>query len=452
MSTSSPERRRRRRRRRAVLWLVLLALAAAAIALVLLRRTGPPPPRVVLTAVERTTFTREVSGTGVVSPARERLLAFPTAGTVGSLPVAEGDRVQEGATLAALDTSALERDLASNRSALASARADLARVRAQQGVDLLDLQAGVTSAEDQVASAEQTLQDASDKRAVSERLVGAGAASRDELRAAQDAEDAARRRLTQARQALESARAKLTNVTGLAEAQIASGEANVARLETAVANQEQQIREATLRAPFAGVVSSVPFKVGDQVAPGSGRAVDLVDDSSLSVTADFDENRSLELAAGQDGTVTPDAAPDVALPARVRRVSPVADRSQGTAQVRAELDLVAAPDAGAPAGALRPGYTVTARVVVNRIADALVVPLESVAGEGAQTHVYLVRILEAGRGTVERVVVRVSDRNATLAAVTGDGLAAGDRVAVTGLDGLTEGQAVSFTPVAPAAP
>ncbi len=440
---------RRRVRRRRWLWFSAALVAVGVLVTVLvLRPSGTAPQRVYLESVKRQTFVREVSGTGVVSAARSRTLVFSGSGTVAEVLVNEGDRVESGAPLARLDTRALERDLASSRSALASARADLERVLAQQTIDRLDAQAAVTAAENQLATARQTLIDARTNLASSERLFAVGGASTTERDAARTAAEQADRQERQAAQALATAKARLEGYDALAQAQRKSGEASMSKLETALANLEQQRVEATLRAPFAGVVSSVPLKAGDLVTPGAPLGIAMVDDSSVSVLADFDENRAVDLTAGQAVTVTPDAAPDLALPGVVTRVDPVAARGGGSAQLRAEIAFAPAEGASLPRAAVRPGYTVTARVVVRRIPDALVLPLEAI--ETADGASYVFRVRETGdrrgqaRGVAQRVAVEVLDRNETLAAVADGALSDGDRVAATNVDKLADGDAVGF--------
>lgn len=447
--------RRHRARKRWWVWLVAVVLAAA-VAGALLRRGGPVPQRVYLETVQRGEFVREVTGTGTVDAARTRLLVFPTSGTVARVEVREGQRVEAGSALASLDTRALERELASDRAALASAQADLARVAAQQRIDRLDALAAVSAAENALARAQRASVDARDDLATTEQLYRAGGVSENDLQAARKAVDETSREESRSGIALQSARTRLSSLDALAQAQLESARANGARLETAVANVRQQIADATLRAPFGGVVAALPFKVGDQVAPGvpqgalqgslqgSLQGISFVDDSSVSVTADFDENRSVDLAVGQDASIAPDAAPDLALPGVVERVDPVATRANDTARLRAEIAFKPVGEGGLPRAAVRPGYTVTARVVVRRIADALLVPLEAVQSEGASSYVFRVRRESETRGSVERVEVAVLDRNATLAALGPGALQPGDEVAATNVDKLETGEAVSF--------
>ena len=438
-------------------WLILAILVIAGAAGVygfLQREGGATGQRTLVERVERDAFVRDVSGTGTVEAAQTRTLTFGAVGTVAELGVSEGDEVEAGAVLARLDTAALERDLASSQANLQSAQAEAQRVAAQQEADALDVSSGAASAEDILANAEQTLRNAQQKLATTERLAETGAVSSNELQADRDAVAQAERAVSQAQIALQSAESRQGNFGGLAAAQRASAQANVASLETGVANLQSQLDEAQLTAPFAGTVSRVDFGVGDQVAAGQG-GVQMVDTSSLFVEARFDENRALELQRGQPATIAPDADPESRIPASVERVNPVATRNevagqstgQGTAQVVARLEFADETSDLLARGLIRPGYTVTARVDVNRIEDALLIPLEAISEDEGERYVYKVNQSEAGQGTAQRVIIDVLDSNATVAAAQSNDLQEGDLIALTNLEEVEDEGAVQYDPL-----
>lgn len=438
-----------------IIGVVVLAIGAAAFAF--LQRGNQP--EVKRTSVERVTqdeFIRDVSGSGSIQAERERTLSFGTSGTVAELLVAEGDTVEAGQPLARLDTASLERDLASNQASQQSARAELARIAAQQNVDRLDTDSSLVTARDTVANAEASLAEAQRTLDTTQRLFDAGAASQTELTTAQNAYNTASRTLEQARLTLQSAQTKQGSFGELTAAQQASAEAQIAQLETTAANLQEQINEATLSAPFAGTVTDIGFKAGDQIGQVSASSttssntvtgsIQLVDVSSLYVSANFDENRALELGVGQAAVITPDADTRRTLDATLRRVGSVATRTgtSGAAQIEAEFDL---SQVALESPVARPGYTVTARVTVNALKDVLLVPLEAVTEEDDQSFIYKVTETEPGQGIVEKVAVTILDRNATLAATQSDSLSANDLIAVINLEELQDGDSVSYDPV-----
>ncbi len=439
MSTTAPRRRRR------VPWIVAgVVLVVVAAAFAWRAGQGPAATSTLAEPIQQGTFLREVTGTGVVEAVQERSLAFAAGGTVATVAADEGDVVAAGQELARLDTASVEREAATLRTSLASARADRDRLTAQQGVDRLDAQAAVANAEDQRVRAARTVEDAERDLDVAERLLAAGAAARDEVRAAEAALDGARRSLTQADLALRTAQTRLGNLDQLAAAQRASAAAQVTQIENNLANVESRLSDTTIVAPFAGVVTRVGIQSGDLV--GTQAVVTLADTSLLRVRARFDENRAAELVVGQAAVVVPDADTSQRLAATVERISPVTLRDGGTAQVTA--DLAFDPSEPLDAAFARPGSTVTVRAQVRRIERALLVPLEAITEQGGTSFVYRVERDDGDAGIVRRVDVVVLERNPTVAAVEAE-LAPGDLIALVNLDALADGAAVAFPNVAP---
>ena len=441
MSTK-PKRRTRR-------WILisLLVIAAIVAGFVFTRNREAPPQRTAVERITLGTFTRTISGTGLIEAAQSRNLSFKNSGKVASIAVKEGDRVEAGTVLATLDSASLQRDLASARSNLQSAQADLARIRAQQQVDQLDINSSIASADDALQTAQEALQKARLDLSTTQQLFDKGAASRNELQAAQDAYAQAERRVNQSSIALQTARARNNSFSELSASQIASSEAQIATLQTTIANLEEQLSEAQLIAPYAGIVTAINFDVGDTISPAD--TLELIDDSSLTISASFDENRSTELRVDQPVIVTPDANTQLELAARVTRVSPVADRNAGSAaQVEAEMVFT---DDSEQVSLIKPGYTVTTKVLVNQIDDVMVIPLEAVSESATETWVFKIAPSEEdteGEGIAVRTPVTILDRNATVAAITSDGLNAGDLIAVINLDVITDGTLVAFDPPA----
>ena len=426
-------------------WIILALVGigiVAAVFAVVRRNAGPETQRTLVGRVESGEFRREVSGTGTIASATERDVSFASAGTINAILVAEGDEVAAGDVLATLETGSLERDLASTSSSLVSARAELNRTQAQQQVDQLDLENTTLSARNTVAVAEEALATAQATFAVTSRLFERGAASQNELDTARETVTNAERDLSTARISLQSAETRVNSSASLTDAQLASARAQISALETTIGNIEEQISEAQLSAPFAGTVSAIGFEVGD-TAPTPG-GIELVDISNLFVRTTFDENRAAELRSGQSATITPDADASQTLAATVRRVSRVAVRNNSAAQVDAELDFDDELSEDQK-GLVRPGFTVTTRVSVNDIGEALLVPLEAITEENGVSYVY--KVTEEDDAQAQRVTLDVLDRNATIAAAESDALAAGDLIALINLSDIEDGTLLSFDPL-----
>jgi HlyD family secretion protein len=115
-----------------------------------------------------------------------------------------------------------------------------------------------------------------------------------------------------------------------------------ARLEQAkwsVAQIEQQIADAEVRAPLAGTVGSVEVRAGELIQPGQSLLV-LGDLDTLRVeTTDLDEIDVVRVAVGQEAAVTFDALPDRVITGVVTRVAPMAESGSGGVHYTVVLEL-----------------------------------------------------------------------------------------------------------------
>ncbi|CUH64522.1 Multidrug resistance protein MdtE precursor [Thalassovita gelatinovora] len=112
---------------------VIVAMAFVLLPLTALAEDAPAPaaalPRPVISEIVTADPARARSFPGVLVGENVATLGFLTGGRIASVPVAAGDLVTKGATLATLDEVTLEQDLATARAALdaAEARATLAQ-------------------------------------------------------------------------------------------------------------------------------------------------------------------------------------------------------------------------------------------------------------------------------------------------------------------------------------
>lgn len=93
-------------------------------------RTGGPSYRTA--SVERADVDATLDALGTIQPINQANLSFPVAGNVASITAAVGQHVTVGQTLAQLDTTSLDAQVASAHSAVAAAQARLAADRSSQ--------------------------------------------------------------------------------------------------------------------------------------------------------------------------------------------------------------------------------------------------------------------------------------------------------------------------------
>ena len=116
-------------------------------------------------------------------------------------------------------------------------------------------------------------------------------------------------------------------------------EARLEQAQWSVAQIEQQIADAELRAPFAGTAGSVDVRAGELVVPGQPLVVVGALDSLRVETTDLDEIDVVQVAVGQEAAITFDALPDRVMVGHVTRISPMAESGSGGVHYTVVLEL-----------------------------------------------------------------------------------------------------------------
>ena len=256
-----------------------------------------------------------------------------------------------------------------------------------------------------------------------------------------DAALSARSGMTQARVAAEqSARELQRSRTLVAAGAIAerdvesaeranlSAQAGLADARARVASAEKGVRNATIRAPFAGVVSEKSVNPGDIVAPGAALFT-IIDPRSLRLEASVPTSALGDVRVGAPVSFSVNGFSDRTLEGRVIRVNPAVDPQ--TKQVRL---LASVPNDG---GQLVAGLFVEGRVDAQKRVGVLVP--EQAVDQTAVTP-YVMRLKG---GKVERVEVQLGARDqAKEAFELRSGIAAGDTVLLGAARGISNGTQV----------
>ena len=194
-------------------------------------------------------------------------LPAPAAERIVRIDVREGERVAAGARLVQLELTRTQSQLAA------------LQAQAQQaGEALAELEAGPRSEE--IAQARANLAaiqaEARDARAYYQRLQPLG---RQQLVAASDV-DRARAAAGNAEGQVRAAQAALLELErGTRVEQVAQGRAAAAAAQAQAASQAVTLEKLDVVAPRAGVIDSLPYRLGDQAPVGAPLAVLLVGDA-----------------------------------------------------------------------------------------------------------------------------------------------------------------------------
>lgn len=201
--------------------------------------------------------------------------------------------------------------------------------------------------------------------------------------------------------------------------------------------RDLQLREATIRAPFAGTITARHVKAGNLLNSGDP-AFDIKRFRTLEAVLNVPERQLAHLETQQDAQIRVDALPRQRFAGRVKRISPIVDADSGTFRVTVE---VANEDR-----TLKPGMFARIDIRYDSHAEALLVRKEAVVTRNDQTAVFVVRDGVAYR---QRVVIGYSSEDSVEIL---DGLARGDHIVTTGQNGLKDETRVRVVGALNAAP
>lgn len=317
-----------------------------------------------LAEIEQQDINVVVDGTGVISPERTLYLTFSAAETVAAVNVSMGDTVTEGDVLAALDTTNLQLSVDLAQESVHAAQANLAN--AQLALEINDEQvlvncAGVATAEDGLEAAQDAYDDyvragyELDPNFIADSDSQAGKALRD----AQSNYDVT---LAQC----DISEKNSSNMSGLEAAQ---SQLNTAEIQLEQA--QMRLDDATLIAPFDGLVTDVAIVEDQQVGAGSV-AITLADMSQLHIVTQVDELDVVNVAIGQSAEIMLDALGETPLMGTVTQISPQANNMQGITNYEVRIDLTETDPA------LRLGMSADVNILVAVEEGVYVVPRRAI--------------------------------------------------------------------------
>ncbi len=227
---------------------------------------------------------------------------------------------------------------------------------------------------------------------------------------------------------------------------VASYQGAVASHKAAMAGADvarKALDDATLRAPFAGVVSGRSAQVGERVGVDA-KIMELVDLRQLEVEVPLSPSESMDVRVGQSAALqVEDRAQTIA--AKVKRISPSAQAGSRSILIYLVLDK---------AEGLRHGLFAKGILGLGK-SEVLAVPLSAVRTDRAQPYVQVVEQvgdqLQVAHKTVTlgvRGMDLTQPESETMVGVSG--LAQGSTVLKGHVGALREGMAVKYTAAASA--
>ena len=181
----------------------------------------------------------------------------------------------------------------------------------------------------------------------------------------------------------------------LAEAQASGVPADIKERELALEIARSNLDNATLKAPFAGVVTKIT-----QATSSSGSwSLVLIDTSELYIEATVDQLDAPDVEAGQSATATIESLPDKTWPVELVEVGGMAQSSGNSTVVTVTAKL---PEADPT---ILVGYTAQMEITTESATNVLLVPVSCVAKAGKG---WTVMKLIDGKATTQAVTVGVT--------------------------------------------
>lgn len=416
--------------------------------------------------VEAKSVTVRITASGKVQPIQSVNISPKSSGLLADLNVEQGDKVKKGQIIARMDNSEIKmriiqykanleqakaqlaeslagsrpEEIAQGKARVAQAQAQLAIIR--EGNRLQEIQ----QAQAQVDSAKAAVELTESRLKRYQDLAKNGAISQDSLeqyisenRKAKANLEEAKKRLSllkignrnqdiQKQQAIvnqeKEALRKLEN--GNRPEEITRLKAAVASAEAQLKQQQVQLEDTIIRAPFAGIITQRYATVGGFVSPAVSASSSASATSTsivalakgLEVLANVPEVDISQIKQGQKVEITVDAYPDEIFHGQVRLIAPEAVVEQNVTSFQVRVTVNKGSEK------LRSGMNVSEVTFIgNNIQNALLIPQELIVTRKGKTGVWLLGEKNQPEFNLVKIGANIDNEVQVL-----DGLKAGDRI------------------------
>ncbi len=416
--------------------------------------------------VEAKSVTVRITASGKVQPVQSVNISPKSPGLLADLNVEQGDTVKQGQIIARMDNSEIKMRILQYQANLQQAKAQLAQsqagtrpeeiAQAKARVDQAQAQLAIIrdgnrlqeiqQAQAQVDSAKASLELTQARVKRYQDLAKNGAISQDSLeqyisensKAKANLEEAQRRlsllKVGNRNQDVQKQQAIVNQEReGLRKLENGDRPQEISRLKAAVASAEAQLKQqqvqledTIIRAPFSGIVTQRYATVGGYVSPAISASSNASATSTsivalakgLEVLANVPEVDISQIKQRQKVEITIDAYPEEVFQGQVRLIAPeaVVDQNVTSFQVRVAINTGAEK--------LRSGMNVSEVTFLgNNIKDALLIPQELIVTQKGKTGVWLLGEKNQPQFKFVTIGANIDNQIQVL-----EGLKAGDRI------------------------
>jgi RND family efflux transporter MFP subunit len=312
------KRRRKMKKRLALIITICLVVIGIVLGVVLTRGAGPEATPTTVN-VTRGDIVKTVLVDGNLEMPNKAYLSFGAIGTVEEVLVDEGNNVTKSQVLARLDAPSLE-----------------------SGVEMAELQVEVVQEQVKGARAQYEI-----------ALINLkGAANTTTLKKVYQEQ------------------------VNIAEATWETAKLNLEIAELSLETAELNLEKAKIVAPFDGVVTDITITEGKEISTATlaTPAISLVDTSEMEMRGFIDEIDVAMVKVGQAANITLDALPDEEVKGSVAFISLVSIVRAGVVSYATTITLEN------PVAGLRDGMSATAKVIIERRDDVLVILNRAIRG------------------------------------------------------------------------
>jgi len=398
----SPEVKRKKKIRQIMYGIVaLLAIVLISVGVSRLRPAAPGVDRatVWIDTVKRGPMTRQVRGSGILTPENIRWIPATTSGRVEKLVLRPGAQVTPTSVILEMSNPDLQQQVMDAQLGYRSAEAAYENRRADLQSQLLTQEVGVATLESQSRQASLVL--AANEELFKEKLI-----SELQLKQFRASDEDLKNQLKVATQRLEITKAGI-------KSQLAPQEAEVNQRKATYELRLRQLDDLKVKAGMTGVLQVLPVEVGQQVAAGANVAR-VADPTMLKAELRIAETQTKDIKIGQTAEV--DTRNGV-VAGKVSRIDPAS--SNGTVGVDISLEGALPPGA-------RPDLSVDGTVLLQKLDDVIFVGRPAFGQE--ESTITLFKLQPDGEAHRTKVVLGRSSVNTI---EIREGLQPGDQVVLS---------------------
>jgi HlyD family secretion protein len=322
----------------------------------------------VLTAkVIRENLVSTVSATGQIKPKEYVNLGATAFGRITHLYVKEGEKVHKGEIVATIENVQQTANVLGQKAAILAAKRNIA-------ADL----AAENTAQANILHAKAQLEQARSQWLRAKALYNAQVMSRQDY-------DTDRANYLTAAASVQQAKDQFTQ----SKAQTAAAQAQLITQQATLKANEDILSKTVAIAPFDGIVTNLPVRVGETVVEGiqnseGSTLMTIANMASITAEVMVDEDDIVNVNIGQPVKVSVDALPDQTFQGTVTEVGDQAllrstgvSTSQSTAATNEAKDFKVVVTLKDPSHLLKPGLSCTAKITTATADNAISIPIQA---------------------------------------------------------------------------